>query len=68
MLSGKYPDADPKRRYTVKETSALLGMHRNTLRKYTEAGCLTPVLHVAGRRVYYLGADINAFWNKTITP
>ena len=68
MLTGVYPDARPDRRYSIKETAAILGIHRNTLRKYTEAGEIVPLFHTAGTRQFYLGSAINEFWRSTITP
>ena len=67
MLTGVYPDACPDRRYSIKETAGLLGIHRNTLRRYTDAGEIVPVFHVAGARPFYLGSAINSFWKATIT-
>lgn len=68
MLTGVYPNAEPERRYTIEETAKMLGIHRNTLRGYTESHYIRPVQHFVGARVYYMGAEINAFWKKEITP
>lgn len=66
MLCGSKPDVINDRRYTVKETSALLGIHRNTLTKYTTQGLIFPIMHKADNRLYYLGKEIIRFWNQTI--
>ena len=67
MLTMKYPDAIPDQRYSINDTATLLGIHRNTLKKYTDLHFIKFHLHSVGRRVFYLGKDINEFWNKTIT-
>jgi excisionase family DNA binding protein len=64
MLTGIAPHADRNRRYTLKETASLLGIHRNTLRRYIKEGRIDIVL--AAGHAYVSGADINQFWNTTL--
>lgn len=67
MLTGIYPDAVPGRRYSIGNTAKLLGIHRNTLRKYTEAQEIHAIQHSVGRRLFYTGREINEFWSRTTT-
>lgn len=55
------PDIRPAGRYTVTEACKLLGIHRNTLRKYTQSG----MIRCKGtRRKYYTGTDLLKLWNN----
>lgn len=64
MLTGK-PQIDPERRYTVKETAALLGMCRKILAKYTKSLDIHMEVHTTGK-IYYKGSEIQRFYNCTI--
>ncbi|MBQ0054281.1 MAG: helix-turn-helix domain-containing protein [Bacteroidales bacterium] len=67
MLTGIFPNAVKGRRYSIKETAELLGIHRNTLRKYTDAQLIHATQHIAGRQLSYDGMEINRFWKQTAT-
>lgn len=47
-------------RYSVKETSEILELHRNTLLKYTKMGAIK--CEIINKRKYYYGSDIEKFW------
>lgn len=56
------PKVDRMARYTPTEAAQLLGIHRDTLLKYTRQGWIRAGQHkVTGRR-FYLGAEIVRFW------
>lgn len=65
MLTGKI-SVDKDRRYSVKETCALLKMSPKTLRKYTKAGEITPEVHKITGQLFYKGSSIEDFFNCTI--
>lgn len=60
------PKVQPGSRYTVTETCKLLGIHRNTLRKYTDAGRIKSGVRKSTAKKFYLGSEIINFWNKQI--
>ena len=53
-------------RYTVTETCNLLGIHRNTLRRYTRSGRIKLGVRKSTARKFYLGSDILNFWNRQL--
>lgn len=55
------PPAKDDTIYTIDETSKLLKICRDTLKKYTDLGYIRPVEHLTQRR-YYLGREIKRFW------
>lgn len=61
---GEEPQVSPTRRYSVNETCAMLGIHRNTLRRMTAAGGIRVQYLKAGSRLRpcYLGRDILRCW------
>jgi len=60
------PQAHPAGRYTVNETCKLLGIHRNTLRKYTEAGEIRCDIRKGTWQKFYTGLEILRFWNAVL--
>lgn len=56
------PIVNPDSRYTIKETGRLLGMSRNTVKKYTDSGQLKHVVHKATGKRLYTGYAIVLFW------
>lgn len=61
MITCEEPEVTLSGRYTAIEASKKLGIHRNTLRVYTEKGLIKCVK--LKRRVYY-GRDILKFWRN----
>lgn len=53
QMDGRYPIADVCRH---------LGIHRHTLRKYTEEGRIQHHYRKDGKHIFYLGKDIIKFW------
>ena len=56
------PQVNPEARYTIGQAMALLGMSRNTVKKYTDSGQLRHVVHKATGKKLYLGRAISLFW------
>lgn len=48
-------------RYSINETCEALGIHRHTLRKYTELGEIRSSLRRCGK-IFYYGKEIIKFW------
>lgn len=59
------PDVTPSGRYSAAQTARVLGIHRNTLRKYTMQGLILPRIHKATGRKYYPGSEILRFWHES---
>lgn len=57
------PSANPNGRYSISETCALLGIHRNSLRKYTDEGAIKCGYRKSFRK-YYTGLEIIKFWTR----
>ena len=53
-------------RYTAKEASEALGVHRNSLRNYEKAGLIRSGIHRSNGRKFYTGREIIRFWKSTI--
>lgn len=51
-----------KKRYNIKEVCDILYIHRDTLRKYTKAEVIVPIV-VSKREIYYLGSEVLALYN-----
>lgn len=56
------PNVNPEARYTIGQAMELLGMSRNTVKKYTDSGQLRHVVHKATGKKLYLGRAISLFW------
>lgn len=64
MVTSIQPNIDPTARYTISETCELLGIHRNTLRSYVNAGYIKTVQKIHGQR--FKGSEILRFWNSFV--
>lgn len=64
MITSEQPEVRPAARYTIKETCALLGIHRNTLRSYVNSGYIKSVQNIHGQR--FKGTEILRFWNSFV--
>lgn len=64
MITSVLPDINPVAKYTIKETCELLGIHRNTLRSYVNAGLIRTTLKMHGQR--FKGSEILRFWNSFV--
>lgn len=65
-MSSSEPKTEPNSRYSIKETSELLGISRNTLRKYTDAGSIRCGFHKHTMKKFYTGLEITKFWRLQV--
>lgn len=63
-MKNEISQLSPNSRYTVTETCKLLGIHRNTLRKYTSLGRIKYGIRKSTGRRFYLGSEIIKFWSN----
>lgn len=59
----KVPDMG---RYTITETCKLLGIHRNTLLRWTSAGAIRCGIRRTNKRKFYLGREIKRCWKGVL--
>lgn len=65
ILNGKI-SVEKDRRYSTNETCEILGICRKTLWKYTKAGEIYAGYHKPSGIIFYLGEEIERFYNCTI--
>ncbi len=66
MVTALEPQVAPTGRYTVGQTCKHLGIHRNTLRKYTDAGYIKCSFRRETARKIYTGQEILRFWKSLL--
>lgn len=66
MITATEPKVSAEGRYTVAQTCAALGIHRNTLQKYTESGFIRCGFRRESSRKFYKGSEILRFWKAQI--
>lgn len=59
------PKVNKDGRYSVEETAVLLGVHRNTVLRYTKQGKLLFGIRRSNTRKFYTGSEILRFWRAT---
>lgn len=64
ILVPEQPDVRLDGRYCISATCKALGIHRHTLRKYTESGEIRYRLRQGGKTKFYLGSEIIKFWRS----
>ena len=60
------PKVNATSRYTITQTCAILGIHRNTLLKYTTLGVIRQGVRRATARKFYTGSEIMRFWKSQL--
>ena len=60
------PEVKPTDRYSTKETCEILGIHRNTLIRYTASGAIRCGIRRATCRKFYTGSEILRFWKASL--
>ena len=55
------PNVDFDKSYNIKEVCDFLGIHRDTLRKYTKEEVIV-CIRVTCREIYYKGSEILILW------
>ena len=58
------PEVKLDGRYTITATCEQLGIHRHTLRKYTDNGEIRYRIRKNGKAKFYLGSEIIKFWRN----
>ena len=53
-------------KYSVADTCKILGIHRNTLRKYTQEGAIKCGYYKSTRTKFYYGSEILKFWTSEL--
>lgn len=66
MITSLEPSVSNTGRYSSKETCELLGIHRQTLSKYTEKGYIKCGFRRVSMRKFYLGSEILRFWKSQL--
>ena len=52
-------------RYSIAETCEHLGVHRNSLRNYTDSGLIKCGFRRVNMKKFYTGSEIKRFWKST---
>jgi len=53
-------------RYPIGEAAKILGIHRNTLRKYTDEGMIKCGFRRESGKRFYLGSELLRFWRAAL--
>ena len=64
MTSDK-PNVKAESRYSISKTCELLGIHRNTLRRWTDEGKIKCKYRSSTMRKFYTGYEITKIWERT---
>ncbi len=64
MITSERPNVSENGRYTISETCKLLGICRDSLRKYTNEGLIRCGFRQCYNHKFYLGRDILIFWDN----
>lgn len=65
-MNANQPQVNKDARYSIKETCTLLGIHRHTLRAWTESGLIKSITRRSNGRTAYKGIDILACWSAVL--
>lgn len=60
------PNVRSDGRYSVQETAHLLGIHRNTLLRYTNKGRISCGIRRSTTRKFFTGREIIRFWKAQL--
>ena len=66
MITTNEPKVNEGGRYSVMQASKALGIHRNTLRNYTEQGLIKCGFRRETGRKFYAGREIIRFWRAQL--
>lgn len=64
MITAEEPKVALTGRYSIRQTCEHLGIHRNTLRKYTEEGHIKCSFRRESFQKVYVGQEIIRFWKS----
>lgn len=65
-MNATQPQVNKDARYSIAETCTLLGIHRHTLRAWTEDGKIKSITRKSNGRKAYKGIDILSCWLAVI--
>lgn len=67
-MVNEQPQIPPSARYTIQEAAQILGISRNTLRRYTNIGPtgIRCSYRKSNGRKFYTGLDIVKFWRASM--
>ena len=65
-MTAEEPRVSNEGRYSVTQTCAALGIHKNTLRAYTAKGYIKYGVRRGTCRKFYAGSEIKRFWKATM--
>lgn len=65
-MTSEEPKVSPLGRYSCTEASKALGIHRNTLRRYSEEGFIKFGIHSITRRKFFMGSEILKLWKSQV--
>ena len=63
-MTTSVPKVLPDDRYGVVESAKILGIHRNTLRAYTNEGLIKCGHRTKTRKRFYTGSELIRFWKS----
>ena len=66
MITSEEPKVSPTGRYSIGQASAVLGIHRNTLFRYTEQGFIRCGYRRNTLKKFYSGSEIIRFWKSQV--
>ena len=66
MITAIEPKVAETGRYSITETCNVLGIHRNSLRKYTDQGFIKCGFRKVTARKFYTGSEILRFWRAQL--
>lgn len=66
MITPEEPRVAPTGRYNITDTCRLLGICRNTLRRYTEEGKIKCGFRRSNMRKFYSGMEILKLWRAVM--
>lgn len=66
MIRATEPVVASDGRYSVSQTCLALGIHRNTLQRYTEQGLIKCGFRRESARKFYKGSEIVRFWKAQL--
>ena len=64
MITANMPEIKATDQLSIGEAAAVLGVHRNTMRRYTEQGLIKCRFRRVTKRRFFLGADIRRCWKS----
>ena len=65
-MTTEEPRVSPTGRYNITDTCRALGIHRNTLKRYTEEGKIKCGFRRSNLRRFYTGMEILKLWRAVM--